>query len=550
MYCTHPVNPQITLNYSNVNPGQCLSSQLCQTGNWFPSQCGQQQNSQMMNQVLNWTTRLSDPKYQKMTSRPGMKYCNSCSTHNQIDRSDNQVHSEYHDHFNQTNAQFYNRQQCCRCRRDIPNVQGYSSQPLNQCKQTMYEQQHSVNLNCNPMGQVGCGPNIQCQCCHVHINFDQTGPNKNGCQNHFSSPMNHQHGNPLNVNFYVSQPSPYFPGGRRNSKGLTFDAYPDPNLGRMGNTDTFFYKRNNPNLNQDPNGFNNTTQGKLYQSKPKEYALNNYNDEQYFDALKKKRKEEEDQEREREKEREALNSGANNKDDAQTRREYLERELAKLNADDINLRFGENDEELGNARKQKQRAKSALKSKMSKVEEERLKKFNEQSRWIPNTSFQTYFGKPAFENYGNKNNNVPWATLSYGNHLKSHNINPQRIPNKPEFEQVYKSAQIASTHIDYTKDHIPRKCLNEYQQTEQEVDVLMKRMPILIDPNAKVNKIGVSQKPDLSQSVRFKNNSGRDIQSAKENNAKSVKRIQFEDETQAEEETRKTQPKKQKIRSH
>ena len=26
----------------------------------------------------------------------------------------------------------------------------------------------------------------------------------------------------------------------------------------------------------------------------------------------------------------------------------------------------------------------------------RIKKFNETTRWLPNTAFQTYFGKPAF----------------------------------------------------------------------------------------------------------------------------------------------------------
>jgi hypothetical protein len=34
---------------------------------------------------------------------------------------------------------------------------------------------------------------------------------------------------------------------------------------------------------------------------------------------------------------------------------------------------------------------------------DRIKKFGEQSRWLANTSFQTYYGKPAFENYGRGN---------------------------------------------------------------------------------------------------------------------------------------------------
>ena len=38
-----------------------------------------------------------------------------------------------------------------------------------------------------------------------------------------------------------------------------------------------------------------------------------------------------------------------------------------------------------------------------KRREARIKKFKEQSRWLANTAFQTYFGRPAFCNYGRAN---------------------------------------------------------------------------------------------------------------------------------------------------
>lgn len=38
-------------------------------------------------------------------------------------------------------------------------------------------------------------------------------------------------------------------------------------------------------------------------------------------------------------------------------------------------------------------------------------------------------GKPAFENYGNNQKSLFFC---YGNHLKTHNVNPHRGKSKPE----------------------------------------------------------------------------------------------------------------------
>jgi hypothetical protein len=32
--------------------------------------------------------------------------------------------------------------------------------------------------------------------------------------------------------------------------------------------------------------------------------------------------------------------------------------------------------------------------------EKRIKDMSSKTKWLPNSSFATYFGKPAFENYG------------------------------------------------------------------------------------------------------------------------------------------------------
>lgn len=38
----------------------------------------------------------------------------------------------------------------------------------------------------------------------------------------------------------------------------------------------------------------------------------------------------------------------------------------------------------------------------------------ETTRWLPNSAFTTYFGRPAFENYGRGNVNPPIGGCVYG----------------------------------------------------------------------------------------------------------------------------------------
>ena len=59
----------------------------------------------------------------------------------------------------------------------------------------------------------------------------------------------------------------------------------------------------------------------------------------------------------------------------------------------------------------------------SKSQIARLKKFYNTTRWLPNSAFTTYFGKPAFENYGYGNINPVYGGLFYGNYMLSHNMN-------------------------------------------------------------------------------------------------------------------------------
>jgi len=89
---------------------------------------------------------------------------------------------------------------------------------------------------------------------------------------------------------------------------------------------------------------------------------------------------------------------------------------------------------------QSNRTRQVSNANPSKTQIERLKKFYNTTKWLPNSAFTTYFGKPAFENYGYGNTKPTYGGLFYGNYMLSHNINPMDGGNKPEEKQVYSSA--------------------------------------------------------------------------------------------------------------
>ena len=63
--------------------------------------------------------------------------------------------------------------------------------------------------------------------------------------------------------------------------------------------------------------------------------------------------------------------------------------------------------------------------------------FKQTTRWIPNSAFTTYFGKPPFENYGRGNTHPIDGGLIYGTYLYSHNVHPHRGKNQPKSIQCY-----------------------------------------------------------------------------------------------------------------
>ena len=120
----------------------------------------------------------------------------------------------------------------------------------------------------------------------------------------------------------------------------------------------------------------------------------------------------------------------------------------------------------------------------SKTQIQRLKQFYNTTRWLPNSAFTTYFGKPAFENYGYGNTNPVYGGLFYGNYMLSHNMNPIDGANHPEEKQVYSSAMMKSVQRKgVRRPSPPRKVPEEIRNTPEELQEIRTRKQIFQLPN-------------------------------------------------------------------
>lgn len=83
---------------------------------------------------------------------------------------------------------------------------------------------------------------------------------------------------------------------------------------------------------------------------------------------------------------------------------------------------------------------SEAERKAAAAMKKRKSTFNNTTRWLPDSSFTTYFGKPAFHTYGKGNVQPTVGGINYGQNLLTHNINAECGDNPPLYQQVYDSA--------------------------------------------------------------------------------------------------------------
>jgi len=106
---------------------------------------------------------------------------------------------------------------------------------------------------------------------------------------------------------------------------------------------------------------------------------------------------------------------------------------------------------------------------------ERIKKFSEQTKWMPNSAFTTYYGKPAFENYGRGNVQPTSGGVIYGNYLKTHNVNPHRGKKNPQFKQTYNSALMYGSRMPVCEPELPRKVKEDYRLSQVKSEIIYER---------------------------------------------------------------------------
>lgn len=114
-----------------------------------------------------------------------------------------------------------------------------------------------------------------------------------------------------------------------------------------------------------------------------------------------------------------------------------------------------------------------------KRRKERIKYMYETTRWLPNSAFMTYFGKPPFENYGKGNVNPPTGGVLYGEYMKTHNVNPHRGPSAPRYKQVYEHADFTSTRKPVIQPQPPRKCKDDFRLSQKELEEIKQRNPLM-----------------------------------------------------------------------
>ncbi len=75
---------------------------------------------------------------------------------------------------------------------------------------------------------------------------------------------------------------------------------------------------------------------------------------------------------------------------------------------------------------QEKRANSKKgRKKVQKYANDEIEQLSKVTRWLPSTSFATYFGKPPFHAYGAGNTNPTNGGTVYGSYMLTHNIAPQ-----------------------------------------------------------------------------------------------------------------------------
>ncbi|CDW78051.1 UNKNOWN [Stylonychia lemnae] len=161
--------------------------------------------------------------------------------------------------------------------------------------------------------------------------------------------------------------------------------------------------------------------------------------------------------------------------------------------------------------KNPKRSASAQKSKQKNMDG-RIANLNSTTRWLPDSAFTTYFGKPAFHLYGKGNTNPAVGGNVYGQYMLTHNVNPESGEHLPKYQQTYDTAlnKGLSKNNGVRVPNLPRKVRDDIRLTPNQIEEQKHRNPIMPKDRgskelqrAKSIKIA---KPDLQKTKYFNSN--------------------------------------------
>ncbi|CAD8109874.1 unnamed protein product [Paramecium sonneborni] len=150
---------------------------------------------------------------------------------------------------------------------------------------------------------------------------------------------------------------------------------------------------------------------------------------------------------------------------------------------------------------------------------DRIKKFQGETRWIADTAFTTYFGKPAWGPYGFNNINPSVGGIVYGQHMLSHNVQPHRNKNDPYYIQTYQNALRKGAAVANVEPEPPRNCREQDRLNPEQVEAQKQRNQLTPQPFSQLKKQIDSKgkstipefnikKPDLTNTLRFASEAG------------------------------------------
>lgn len=111
--------------------------------------------------------------------------------------------------------------------------------------------------------------------------------------------------------------------------------------------------------------------------------------------------------------------------------------------------------------------------------QERINELHKWARWLPDSAYQSYFGKPAFHAYGKNNTNPTVGGVVYGQYMLSHNVNPEHGQNNPKYQQVYNSAMNFGFRNGDRVPVLSRKGHENLEITPSVLKEMMQRNPIM-----------------------------------------------------------------------